>query len=157
MFVQLRLDGFYLTIALWNMHTCVHIYTYTQRTDKQTNKNFDAMEIYPNETYARRQSTKREGEREQSNQANKLLYSASLSPLTVCVCVHLQSHAVCPHLIVDATIRVVNNVTVSIPQWSLTLGTEAQCKTNQFLINNNSYYMDWKQGVGRGVAEYLFL
>lgn len=134
-------------------HMCVHLYVHT--ADWQTNKYiFDAMEIYPNETFARRQAEiatpehkdwvwEREREGNQTRQTVTALSAAPSQPL----CIQLQSHAVpAPLLVVDATIRVVNNVTVFIPQWSLTRGTAAQCKTNQFLINNNSYYIEWKGG-----------
>lgn len=78
------------------------------------------MEIYPNETRSAKAEIaspeQRERQREQSNQANKCVTPPSSSPLSLSV--QSQSHAA-PHLVVNATIRAVNNVTVSIPHRDL--------------------------------------
>lgn len=103
---------------------CTFICTHTQScagTDKQTNKFLTLWKFTQTKREARRQKSRRpskERQREQSNQANKCVTPPSSSSLSPSLSVQSQSHAA-PHLVVNATIRAVNNVTVSIPHRDL--------------------------------------
>lgn len=107
-------------------HMCAHLYVHTQSSRWLTNKqiNFWRYGNLPKRN-AKREGrnrvarAKRDREREHSNQANNCVTSPSSSrSLSLSFSVQFQSHAA-PHLVVNATIRVVNNVTVSIPQRDL--------------------------------------
>lgn len=107
-------------------HMCAHLYVHTQRAVRGlTNKqiNFWRYGNLPKRN-AKREGrnrvarAKRDRESNQIRQTNALLPLPPPHPLSLSLFVQSQSHAA-PHLVVNATIRAVNNVTVSIPHRDL--------------------------------------
>lgn len=138
---------------------CTFICTHTEScagTDKQTNKFLTLWKFTQTKREARRQKSRRqskERQREQSNQANKCVTPPSSFPLSLSLSVQSQSHAA-PHLVVNATIRAVNNVTVSIPHRDL---LQNEPVPNQQQQQQLLHRME-RQGGGTGdKLEYLFL
>lgn len=109
------------------------------------------MEIYPNET----QSAKAEiasPEQRETERAIKSGKQMRYAPflLSHSLSVQSQSHAA-PHLVVNATIRAVNNVTVSIPHRDL-LQNEPVPNQQQQLLHRMA-----RRGERGDKLEYLFL
>lgn len=100
----------------------------------------------------------RDREKEQSNQANNCVTSPSSSlSLSRSFTVQFQSHAA-PHLVVNAMIRVVNNVTVSIPQRDLleprdTVQNEPVPNQQQQLLHS----MERRTGANLSICFYNFI
>lgn len=110
------------------------------------------MEIYPNETRSAKAEIASPEQRETERESNQIRQTTALLPLppvSLSFSVQFKSHAA-PHLVVNATIRVVNNVTVSIPQRDLleprdTLQNEPVPNQQQQLLHS----MDRQREKGR--------
>lgn len=142
---------------------CTFICTHTELalTDKQTNKFLTLWKFTQTKREARRQKSRRQSKERQRERAIKsgkqLRYFPFLLSLSLSFSVQFKSHAA-PHLVVNATIRVVNNVTVSIPQRDLleprdTLQNEPVPNQQQQLLHS----MERQRGKGRKTWVFVFI
>lgn len=108
------------------------------------------MEIYPNETRSAKAEIASPEQRE-TERAIKSGKQMRYAPFLLSHSLSVQSQSHAPHLVVNATIRAVNNVTVSIPHRDL-LQNEPVPNQQQQLLHRMA-----RRGERGDKLEYLFL